>query len=195
MIYIFYFSIYSMNKLFFILLFPLLLNSINYEINVPANIEWFNSEIEVYENELVSIESEGVWRYDPRPNFETGPEGLVKGRKDLGSLLMKCNNQIILVEKKWEGIIEEECVLHFGMYDDLGHSNNAGSLDVYINIDREIIEEESELEEIEEEKEIELIDEIDEEEENSFMDEMCSFISFLILLTFGVLYVQERNEK
>jgi hypothetical protein len=185
-----------MNKLFFILLFPLLLNSVNYEITVPANVEWFNSEIEVYENELVSIESEGVWRYDPRPNFETGPEGLVKGKKDLGSLLMKCNNQIILIENQWENVIDEECVLHFGMCDDLGHSNNMGSLNVYINIEREIVEEE-EKEKVDEvkEEETELVDVPEDEEEIPFIDETCSFITFLILLTFGVLYVQERNEK
>lgn len=183
-----------MNKFFFILLVPLLLNGINYEINVPANVEWFNSEIQVYENEFISIKSEGIWQYDPRPNFRTGPEGLVKGRMNLGSLLMKCNNQVILVEKEWEGVIEEECVLHFGMFDDLGHSNNVGSLDVYIDIDRKIIEEEIEKEEEEKVKEVEEFSEEIEEEEISFVDEVCSLLIFLILLSFGVLYVQEKNE-
>jgi hypothetical protein len=183
-----------MNKLFFVLLlFPLFLNAINYEITVPANVEWFNSEIELYENEFVSIESEGVWQYDPRPNFRTGPEGLLNGSVNLGSLLMKCNDETYLVEKKWEGIIEQKCILMFGMYDNIGHSNNVGSLNVFVDIERES-ENENEFidKEIEEEEKVKYVIEGESENEIPYENEICSMVIFLILISAGVLYVKEK---
>jgi hypothetical protein len=180
-----------MNKLFLILLLPFMLNAISYEIIVPANVEWFNSEIVIYENEFVSITSEGIWQYDPRPNFRTGPEGLLKGSINSGSLLMKCNNEIFLVENKWEGVIKEECILMFGMYDNIGHSNNLGSLNVFVDVERES---EKELIDEEDEKEEEKIKEdlIEEEESEDYESEICSLVIFLILLGVGALYVKEN---
>jgi hypothetical protein len=198
MIYIISPLIYFMRFYLLFLLLPLMLSAVQYEIVVPSNVEWFDSEIFVYENEFVSILSEGEWQYDPRPYFKTGPEGLNKGRLNLGSLLMKCNDEIYLIENGWSGYVNEDCYLMFGMYDTIGHSNNLGSLDVYIEIEREIEEEIIEEEEIEEEIETiheeELIEDDDENDEFLFVNEICSFITFLILLSLGVLYVQEKTE-
>lgn len=200
MIYIISLSIYFMRFYYLFLLLPLMflmLNAVHYEIVVPSNVEWFNSEIFVHENEFISIKSEGEWQYDPRPYFKTGPEGLSKGKLNLGSLLMKCNEKVYLVEKEWSGNINENCYLMFGMYDTIGHSTNLGSLDVYVEIEREI--EEEIIDEIETEEDIEIIHEeeteiIEEENDFIFMDEICSFITFLILLSLGVLYVREKKE-
>ncbi len=198
MIYIFYFSISFMNKFVLLLFLPLLLSSVNYELVVPSNVEWYDSNISVNENNFISILSEGEWQYDPRPNFKTGAQGLVKGRKDLGSLLMKCNKQIILVEDKWEGNVNENCTLMFGMYDDIGHSNNKGFLNVNVNVTYEENNGEDDLIEDEiidsEQKENVTSNETDSSIDEGFLpSEICSVFVFFILLSIGVLCVYKRK--
>lgn len=179
-----------MNKFLLLLLLPFMLNAINYEITVPANVDFFDSEIIVYENELVSIKSEGIWQYDPRPNFKTGPDGLVKGQFSLGALQVKCNNNIFLIGSEWEGKMPGDCTLKLGMYDNIGHANNVGSLNVNIEIEREVLEEITE-DEIEEEKQEELVEEKVEMNDSS-NDKVCSILMFLVLLCAGALYVKEN---
>lgn len=187
-----------MNKLFLvILLFPLLLSAvnINFEIEVPANVEWFNSGIIVYKNEEVKVLSEGFWQYDPRPNFKTSPDGLSKGKLSLGALRMKCNDDIYLVGSSWNGVIEEDCVLQFGMYDTTPRENNLGSINVYVDVDRTFEEENVEEDESEKviEKEEKEEDEIEEEEEVDESSMFCSLFILLMFLCLGAFYVHKTK--
>lgn len=181
-----------MNKLFLFLLIPFLVSAVTYDVTVPANVQWFNSEIEVYENEFVSISSNGEWQYDPRPNFKTGPDGIVKGSISKGSLLMRCDYDVILIGSKWEGVIEKNCILEFGMYDDLTYSHNLGKMNLQIEIDRELINEletdEEEIDEINNEEEFES-EIVNEEVEN----QMCGIVAFIVLFLIGVSYVYEKK--
>ena len=162
---------------------------------VPANVQWVDSEIEIYDNETISITSFGEWRYDPRPNFKTGPDGIVKGSISKGSLLMKCNDEIFLVGSKWEGTIKENCVLYFGIYDDLTYADNVGQMTVRIDMDRESVYEPEDEDLIEENINVnETISETENvEEDNFFEDQICGFFAFVLLFLMGVLYAFEKK--
>ena len=171
-----------MNKFFILLFLPLLIGAASYEIDVPANVEWFNSEISVHENENVKITSEGIWQYDPRPNFKTGPDGLTENQLSLGALQMKCNDNVYLIGSVWEGVIPENCVLKFGMFDNIGHANNVGSLKVNVEIQREHEDELDEENNVEEIEENEITEEKNgEENEEEYENGICSLAIFLIL--------------
>lgn len=186
-----------MNKFFLLLFLPLLIGAASYEINVPANVEWFDSEITVSTGEQVTITTEGVWQYDPRPNFKTGPNGLINGQLSLGALQMKCNDYVYLVGSSWEGIVPENCVLKFGMYDNIGHANNVGSLNVNVKIVREheeeLDEDNNEDEEIEEDKLNDNDNENNGDEEESYENGICSLVIFLLLSALGASYVYEKK--
>lgn len=185
-----------MNKFFLFLLIPFLVSAVTYEVTVPANVQWFDSEIEIYDNESISIISSGEWQYDPRPNFKTGPDGIVKGSISKGSLLMKCNDEVILIGSKWEGVIKENCILEFGMYDDLSYSTNVGEMIVRIKMDREsaydIEEENDEINDDLNQNENELESE-EEVKDTSLENQICSVFALIILFLVGVLYVYEKR--
>jgi len=185
-----------MNKLFILLLLPFLLGAISYETIVPANVQWFNSGIEVYKDDFISISSNGEWQYDPRPNFKTGPDGIIKGNISKGSLLMRCDYDIFLIGSKWEGIIDKNCILEFGMYDDLSYSSNVGKMNLQIKIDRKVIDEVN--------TDIvngngngnEILSEDNNEDgvgNNEIENQVCGLVAFIVLFLIGVSYVYEKE--
>lgn len=111
----------------------------NETILVPANVQWTNSSVYIKKGDYLILKGYGKWRYDPRPQFETGPNGLMNDNQlQLGALVGKISNvnEVFKVGSQWEGYVNNEGWLFLGMYDTTPYDNNLGQMSVLISVYR-----------------------------------------------------------
>lgn len=109
-------------------------------VTVPANIEWTDTGVHVQTGQVISITATGKWRYDPRPQYETGPDGVyAKGGMSepggRGTLQGKIGNGTPwMVASNWSGVALQEGELYLGMQDGPNqHYDNVGEVYAQIN--------------------------------------------------------------
>lgn len=111
----------------------------NESIAVPAYVEEYDTGIRVNSDDYLEIHAYGRWRYDPRPQFETGPNGITNypeySQFSPGSLIGKIdNNSAFLIGEYWEGFADYAGNLFLGMYDKTQYENNIGELNVSVAV-------------------------------------------------------------
>lgn len=112
---------------------------------IPANVSWTET-VYTEPDQYVLIHATGKWRYDPRPQFETGPDGLsnVFTTFKPGMLQGKFGDgDIIPIGSSWEGYATNKGRLMLGIYEPdkpayANYMNNIGSLNVTIYVYGEI---------------------------------------------------------
>ncbi len=106
---------------------------------IPANVEWTET-FYVEPGDYVSISASGKWRYDPRPQFETGPDGLSNVFTTLKPGILEGkfgDGDVIPIGSSWEGYASNRGKLLLGMYEPKGNSvanynDNLGNVSVNI---------------------------------------------------------------
>jgi hypothetical protein len=104
---------------------------------IPANVEWTET-FYLEPGDYVVIGAFGKWRYDPRPQFETGPDGLsnVFTTFKPGTLQGKFGDgDVIPIGSSWEGYASNRGKLLLGMYEPKGtsaanYNDNLGNVSV-----------------------------------------------------------------
>ncbi|MGB9634924.1 MAG: hypothetical protein ACP5H8_01710 [Candidatus Micrarchaeia archaeon] len=169
-------------------------------ITVPANIKWTNSSVYVNKDDYVVITASGKWGYDPRPQFETGPNGLINGNLlPMGALIGKIgnSNEIFKVGNHWEGYVNNEGWLFLGMYDTTPYENNVGHMNVNVSVYsllKKTIEQGNIIEEREEKKmDVKEMASEPEKEKTTREQQVCTFFAMIIgLITYSYIISKNR---
>ncbi len=160
----------------------------NISISVPANVEWYDTGIILREEDYVIMRASGRWRYDPRPQFEVGPNGLATdegypGFKQ-GALIARIGNSSpFFIGKYWEGYSHSRGILLMGMHDETQYENNIGELNVSVEVYRKnaIDEANASIKENESEVQVENVMQKETAEDNKNKEESVC-ITLLVLL-------------
>jgi len=170
--------------------------------NIPANTSWTET-LYVEPGQYVVINANGKWRYDPRPQFETGPDGLsnVFLAFPPGKLIGKFGDgDVFSVGSNWEGYATNRGRLLLGIYEPKKgesidvYKDNSGSLNVTIQVFGELPqlnEETSEVQSIQE-KNTSVINKTEPENQEAptRTEQLCiaSIVLFIsALLSLGIL--------
>ncbi|MCX8200247.1 MAG: hypothetical protein N3G76_02145 [Candidatus Micrarchaeota archaeon] len=108
---------------------------------IPANAQ-FSETVYVEPGQYVIVNASGRWRYDPRPQFETGPDGLpnVFTTFKPGMLQGKFGDgDVFPIGSYWEGYVTNRGRLALGIYEPKGASyasyqDNVGNLTVTVRV-------------------------------------------------------------
>ncbi|MEM3364726.1 MAG: hypothetical protein QXS93_04450 [Candidatus Micrarchaeia archaeon] len=108
---------------------------------IPANVQ-FSETVYVEPGQYVVVDASGKWRYDPRPQFETGPDGLsnVFTTFKPGMLQGKFGDgDVFPIGSHWEGYATNRGRLALGIYEPKGSTytnyvDNIGNLTVSVKV-------------------------------------------------------------
>ncbi|GEM_PF-2969619 len=176
-----------------------LIKGINVE--VPANTEWTNSTVYATTGDYIIMMANGTWRYDPRPQFEVGPNGLTNTvfGIPLGKLIGRIDDGgLFEIGTYWEGYAPADGWLYIGMYDTTPRENNAGSLIVNVQVYRKTTE--SEKEEKTPEKPANISTTVKQKEErltgaNNAQKAICGLIPLLLVIFMLAFFVVKHTES